>query len=362
MPLPCTIAVIGAGCIGSAVAISIARKESPVRFIGRSSSSAFAALSSKTELTLQINSSKNIISVGLDEVEFTTDPGTGLKGIDLILVATKRLPAITKEVAETVSKYADEQAVVVLLQNGMDASKQLREGFIVERPDLIVLNAVVTFNVVDQAPGQFFLSTPFEKCNLTLEGNGSLFEKANEVARRLGKFFDCYADRDLVGVQAGKLMINLINGPNALAGCDTYTLMMESGYRRVWKASIDEALKVFHKAGITPRTPHDKENGTIRKLPLILSLPTPLVKLILWLTNNTPEKGGKASLAQDMDKNVKETEIDVITGKICSMGRELGIPTPASDKIVDLIKQACQEGKGSPHYSSEELEKKILGS
>ena len=44
------------------------------------------------------------------------------------------------------------------------------------------------------------------------------------------------------------------------------------------------------------------------------------------------------SMAQDMLQNHRQTEIDVLNGKLCAYGRELGIPTPLNDVLVTEVK------------------------
>ena len=58
---------------------------------------------------------------------------------------------------------------------------------------------------------------------------------------------------------------------------------------------------------------------------------------------------GRPSMGQDMQKG-RRTEIDFMNGLVCMKGKELGIPTPVNDRIVDAVKavekdssKACAE-------------------
>lgn len=42
-------------------------------------------------------------------------------------------------------------------------------------------------------------------------------------------------------------------------------------------------------------------------------------------------------MLQDLEKNLK-TEIDAINGVVCEYGRKTGIPTPANDTVVKIVK------------------------
>ena len=58
---------------------------------------------------------------------------------------------------------------------------------------------------------------------------------------------------------------------------------------------------------------------------------------------------GRPSMGQDMQKG-RRTEIDFMNGLVCIKGKELGIPTPVNDSIVEAVKavekdstKACAE-------------------
>ncbi len=59
---------------------------------------------------------------------------------------------------------------------------------------------------------------------------------------------------------------------------------------------------------------------------------------------NTVERGMKASMAHDLDRG-NRLELDWLSGKVRELGRELGIPTPASDTVWTVLK-LHRMGKG----------------
>ena len=57
----------------------------------------------------------------------------------------------------------------------------------------------------------------------------------------------------------------------------------------------------------------------------------------------TPKEGGsarnwRASMAQDVIKG-RRTEIDYMNGLVVDKGREVGVPTPVSSAVVDLMRE-----------------------
>ena len=64
-------------------------------------------------------------------------------------------------------------------------------------------------------------------------------------------------------------------------------------------------------------------------------------------------------MAQDLENRAPETEVAFITGKIASWGKEVGVPTPVSDKLVALVKDAAAKRQGSPKMSPDELQRAV---
>ena len=54
----------------------------------------------------------------------------------------------------------------------------------------------------------------------------------------------------------------------------------------------------------------------------------------------------KPSMLQDLEAG-RATEVDVVNGGVAGKGRELGIPTPANDKVVELV-HAIERGELAP--------------
>ena len=61
---------------------------------------------------------------------------------------------------------------------------------------------------------------------------------------------------------------------------------------------------------------------------------------------NKVEPGMKASMAHDLERG-NRLELDWLNGKVRALGRELGVPTPASDAVYTVLK-LHRMGKGQP--------------
>jgi len=57
---------------------------------------------------------------------------------------------------------------------------------------------------------------------------------------------------DIEAVLWAKLVVNLNNAPNALAGLSIIDTINDRGWRKIFAAQIEEALKVYRAARIRP--------------------------------------------------------------------------------------------------------------
>ena len=87
--------------------------------------------------------------------------------------------------------------------------------------------------------------------------------------------------------------------------------------RAFWRALMDEAFAVGKAKGVALDSAYldERTNFVISKI----------------------EPGMKASMAHDLERG-NRLELDWLTGKVRALGREFGIPTPASDTVYTVLK------------------------
>ena len=56
-----------------------------------------------------------------------------------------------------------------------------------------------------------------------------------------------------------------------------------------------------------------------------------------YITSGKIEPGMKASMAHDLERG-NRLELDWLAGKVRDLGRELNVPTPASDTVFKVLK------------------------
>ena len=124
--------------------------------------------------------------------------------------------------------------VVICCQNGFGSDQIIRDAF----PKNTVLNAVVGFNVAEQAPGHLHRST-----------DGKLVVEWHPKVARLVQQVDCdllpaTCSRQFLADQWAKLQLNLANPVNALADIPVKAMTEDRGYRRIIAALMQELLTI----------------------------------------------------------------------------------------------------------------------
>jgi 2-dehydropantoate 2-reductase len=158
------------------------------------------------------------------------------------------------------------------------------------------------------------------------------------------------ATQNIAGVQWGKLVVNLNNALNALAGLPLRQQLEQRAWRRLMADQMAEGLAAIRAEGIklvsaTPvpasLTPH------------LLRLPDAIFTRVLGRTLKIdPET--RSSMWQDLQRG-RRTEIDYLQGVITEIADRRGLQAPLSRRIVALIRKAEADGKGSPGLTPEQI-------
>ena len=155
---------------------------------------------------------------------------------------------------------------------------------------------------------------------------------------------------DMNAVLWGKLVLNLGNAINALSGLPLAEQFADRRWRLVLAAQIDEALAVMRACAIRPAA-----IGALRPalLPFVLRLPDFLFRMLARRMIAFDPKA-KSSTLQDLERG-RRTETDEFQGAIIRLAEQAGMPAPLTRLVLDRIRAAEAEGKGSPHLSPDEF-------
>lgn len=265
-----------------------------------------------------------------------SDDATVLGEAGIVLVTVKS--ADTAAMAEIIATHAPADAVIVSLQNGVGNTAVLRERL----PGRCVLGGMVPYNVIALGDGRYHRATSGD---IVIERDAAQTAEALSAPGLIVRATD-----DIAGVQWGKLLLNLNNALNALADLPLRRQLGLRPWRRLFADQIAEALAVTRAEGIRPVPPTPIPFAW---LPSLLRLPDPVFEVLLGRTMKIDPEA-RSSMWEDLQRG-RRTEIDYLQGVITAIAARRGLEAPLSQRVIDLIRQAEREGRGSPGLPAERV-------
>lgn len=211
---------------------------------------------------------------------------------------------------------------VISFQNGVANRQRLAQA----APQCVAIAGMVPFNVVQSEPGCVRQTT-----------SGELACADTPVTRQWAARFAAAGlplqlHADMAAVQWGKLLLNLNNPLNALAGIPLREQLRQRDYRCLLAALQDEALAALRAAGITPA----------RVTPLPSAWLPKLLRLPNWLFERLARRmltiaaDARSSMYDDRIAG-RPTEIDDLCGAVIALGQQHGVTTPVNARLRELI-------------------------
>jgi 2-dehydropantoate 2-reductase len=273
--------------------------------------------------------------IASERLSLSADPSI-FKDAGVVLVTVKS--ADTADIADIIAKHAPADAVIVSLQNGVGNVSVLRERL----PGRRVLAGMVPFNVIGLGDGRFHRAT---------SGDVVIEQDDSGTADRLSvPGLKMRASSNISGVQWGKLLVNLNNALNALAGLPLRQQLAQRSWRRLFADQMAEGLAAIKAEGIRPVSPTPiPANWT----PHMLRLPDVLFGMLLGRTTKIDPEA-RSSMWEDLQRG-RRTEIDYLQGVITEIADRRQLQAPLSRRIVALVKSAEASGKGSPGLTPEQI-------
>jgi 2-dehydropantoate 2-reductase len=325
------IGVAGAGSIGCFVGGMLAAAGRPVALLARP-----RVLREIEDNGLRLTSfDGSERQIAPDRLTLSESPSIfGDAGVVLVTVKS----ADTAGMADMIAQHAPRHAVIVSLQNGVGNASLLRERL----PGRRVLAGMVPFNVIALGQGRFHRATSGD---VVLEQ-----DDAGTAARLSAPGLTLRPSGNIVGVQWGKLLLNLNNALNALAGLPLRQQLGQRAWRVLFADQMAEGLAAIRAEGIRPvsSTPIPP-----RWMPHLLRLPDAVFGVLLGRTMKIDPEA-RSSMWEDLRRG-RRTEIDYLQGVITGIADRHGLRAPLSRRIVALIKSAEAAGKGSPGLTPDQI-------
>jgi 2-dehydropantoate 2-reductase len=315
------ICVYGAGSIGCYVGGRLAATGAEVAFVGRRRLADEVAAHGLTLTDLRG------AELRVASPRYATAPDAVAEA-DLVLVTVKS--AATADTADQIAAHLRPGAVVVSLQNGLRNAAALREKL----PGATVLAGMVAFNVVRTGEGRFHCGTDG---GLEVQ-DAPAFDALAAPFDRAGLPLGRHAD--LTGVQAAKLLLNLNNAVNALAGRPLKAELSQRAFRRCLALAWREALAAYKAAGITPAKTAGVDS---RLLPALLGLPDAVfTRAAARMLAIDPL--ARSSTWDDLEAG-RPTEVDYLNGEVALLAAEHGLAAPVNERLTALVHAAEQGGR-----------------
>src|SRR3954453_9691475 len=254
----------------------------------------------------------------------------------MVLVTVKS--ADTADIAGLIAQHAPPEAVIISLQNGVGNVAVLRERL----PGRRVLAGMVPFNVIALGEGRFHRATSGD---IVIEQ-----DEAGTAAQLSVPHLTMRPTGNIVGVQWGKLLLNLNNALNALSGLPLRQQLAQRPWRALFADQIAEGLAAIKAEGIKPVASTPVPPALT---PHLLRLPDAVFRLLLGGTMKIDPEA-RSSMWEDLQRG-RRTEIDYLQGVITRIAERYGLQVPLSARIVALIKRAEAEGKGSPGLTPDQI-------
>jgi 2-dehydropantoate 2-reductase len=303
--VPTSVAVIGAGAVGSYYGAKLARTGIDVTLVARRE---HAAAIERDGL--------RVIEAGDEwrvELRASTDSNAAARA-DVVLVTVKTPD--TTAAASALAGHLSPHARIVSLQNGVDNAERI--AALLPNP---VFAAVVYVGVQLDGPGRVRHTG---RGDLVLGVPRTLASRGNsgEDLRGIAAMFEasgiaCPIDPEIEAALWTKLTLNCAFNAISALGASPYGRMAASAsVRSIMEAVVRETVAVARAANI--------------------SIDADVLVAATWrLADSMPDQ--YSSTAQDIQRG-KATEIDALNGFVAQKGAALGVDTPVNRTLHALVK------------------------
>ncbi len=320
------IAVIGAGAIGGTTAAFMAEAGYSVEIVTK-----YPELARKIE-------SEGILITGVrgkQRVKMKAVPHVrDLKGPkDFVFIATKANDL--ENVARELLPFLHKDSRVVSMQNGI-CEFTLAE--IVEKDRTV--GCVVGWGATMVSPAHLEMTSKghFWIGYINREPDDRLYT----IKKLLETVVPVEISTDIIAQLYSKLIINSsITSLGALTGLCLGDMLKKGKIRRLFIKIMDEALEVADAMNL--KVPPYEGKLDYYKLVNSKGIFGNILRYIVIRGVGFKYRKLKSSSLQSLERG-RPTEIDYLNGFIVRKGKELGIPTPLNEKIVEMIKE-IEQGK-----------------
>ena len=322
-------AIYGAGSLGTVMGAYLSREGVQIDLINRNHAHVDALKKSGAHISGTVEMTVPVSALLPEDM-------TGR--YDIIFLMTKQLN--NRETVSFLKNYLAEDGVIVTLQNGIPEDS-VAEIIGPER----TIGVTVEWGATMTAPGKSVLTSDPDSLSFHMGSMPGIPEnKIEQVKELLEKMCPVVIENNLPGARWSKLLINAtFSGLGTVMGGTFGDVTSDPEARNLAASCMKEVIDVGRAAGVTFAPVQGKD------LVSLFYWSNPVKKAIAKLIMPIAMKKHAAiepSMLQDLKKH-KPCEIDAINGVVCEWGRKKGVPTPVSDRIVEIVHE-IQDGKRTP--------------
>lgn len=235
---------------------------------------------------------------------------------------------------QTLARYAPPEVSIVCAQNGLDSPRVALRMF----PNVYAMCVMLPASYLEPGVVRAF-GAPLSGVLDLGRYPGETDDVATRIAADLdGAGFSSRAIEDPMRIKRGKLIINLHNAFEALAG---------PGIRdtELPKLARKEAYQVFEAANLdvaSPQEDSDRRRGFIEEQAVA----------------DGRRRGG--SSWQSLKRGTGSIETDYLNGEIVLLGRLHGVPSPVNEAVQLEARRAVAEGREAGSMSIDDLRAVIM--
>lgn len=325
-----SVLVYGAGAVGSFLAARLGLTGADVTLLGRPATVASLA---DTGLALESGGRTFVALVrAVASIEAIRTPP------DLVLLAVKAND--TESVLPDLKRLAEGGATVCTMQNGIGNEAMLIGALGAAH----VLSGAITISVGMPEPGLVVQHTGEGGVAFAPVPGGStpgaalaIFDETGLPAVGVGSYHD---------LKWSKLLLNILaNAQAAILDTDAATIARDPALFDVEQRAFREALRVMRRI---PARPIHLPGYDVPRLALAMRLPRP----VAWRLLKERIGGGRGekrpSLAIDLARGKRETEVAWLNGAVEAAAREHGMRAPVNATLASLVRQLTDDPATCP--------------
>ena len=322
-------AIYGAGSLGTVMGAYLTKNGVPVDLVNRNKAHVDALKANGARITGTVDLTVPVSALLPEEM-------TGK--YDVIFLMTKQLN--NRETVTFLKDYLSDGGFIATLQNGIPEDS-VAEIVGAER----TVGVTVEWGATLTAPGESRLTSDPDSLSFHMGSMPGIPEsRLEEVKALLEKMCPVEIETNLPGARWSKLLINAtFSGLGTVMGGTFGDVTKNPRGKELAVRCMKEVIDVGRAAGVIFAPVQGKDivglfywTNPVKKALAKLILPVAMKK----------HAAIEPSMLQDLKKH-KPCEIDAINGVVCEWGRKKGVPTPVSDRIVEIVHE-IQDGKRTP--------------